>query len=155
MHAVRLLSFSTSPRSHSPAAFEHTQKGDVALQTLICQVEQVTFLIKETFPLLFSSSQAHHRPTSPPEAVSCVSAIHQKEQASMQEGMKGNKILNRTKIIFLPLLHTLLAWSTGVQTPENPSLLQGSAIQLLWSDTGAENEMTKGSSPTYSSSAPS
>lgn len=69
--------------------------------------------------------------------------------------MKGNKILNQTKIFFLPLLHTLLARSTGAQTPENPSLLQGSAIQTLSSDTGAETEMTKGSSSIYSSPAPS
>lgn len=73
----------------------------------------------------------------------------------MQEGMKGNKIPNQTKTIFLPLLHTLLAQSTGAQTPENPSLLEGSAIQPLWSHTRAGSEMTKGLSPTYSSPAPS
>lgn len=56
----------------------------------------------------------------------------------MQEGMKGNKIPNQTKTIFLPLLHMLLAQSIGAQTPENPFLLQGSAIQPLWSDTGVE-----------------
>lgn len=73
----------------------------------------------------------------------------------MQEGMKGNKIPNQTKPIFLPLLPTLLALSTGVQTPENPSLLQGSAIQPLWSDRAAGKETIKGLSPTYTSPAPS
>lgn len=71
----------------------------------------------------------------------------------MQEGMKENKIPNPTKTIILPLLHTLLALSTGAQTRETPSLLQGSAIQPLWSHTG--NERTEGLSPTYSSPAPS
>lgn len=73
----------------------------------------------------------------------------------MQEGMKENKIPNPTKTIILPLLHTLLALSTGAQTRETPSLLQGSAIQPLWSHTGAGNERTEGLSPTYSSPAPS